>query len=180
MKSIFRNDSERTMLSSLLTHEDINLVEIYWVRRKVEYGYEMNGNVKCLRALQDAYGSGTKQKLFEYVHGDMVYVYDRADDRQRLSRKIVMKEWEIMPFYGVGYKEEILPSHMFPCLDNLTHKQEIDRTTIRVNNRIFITMDVTNSQTMFYIRYQHANNVDVRKMEMDMDRIMNIMKRVSV
>jgi hypothetical protein len=168
------------MLSSLIQDDEVNLVEVYWVRGKKEYGYELgweNPSLKCFRQLQDVYGSGTKQQLVEYTNNDMIYTFDRSDDRQKVSRKIAMKEWELMPFYGIGYKEEVLPIHMFPCTNPLTKRQDIDRTIIRVNNRMHAILDVVNEQTIYYIRYQHASNVDMKKMEGDMDRVLALIRR---
>jgi ketosteroid isomerase-like protein len=168
------------MIGSLLS-EDVNVIEIYIIRGgKKEYGYDAGWSkppFKLVQHLQDTYGSGTKQKLQEYIHSDMVYVFDRSDDRQRVYRKIAMKECDQSPFYGVGYNEETLPVHHFPCVSTITMQREIQRTVYRINNRIHIYVDVIDGQTSYTIRYQHAANVDMRKIEADVERMMNGFRR---
>lgn len=160
----------------------INLVEVYMVcGPKKEFGYTMGyvtQNSKLMTSLQDAYGIPTKQVLCEYIHRDMIYVFDRADDRQRATRKIASKEWEQLPFYIVGYQEEQLPVHRFPSVSEITSQRIIQRTQFRVSNRIYVYIDYDESKQYSYtIRYQHASNVDVKKMDQDVERVMRIFKR---
>jgi hypothetical protein len=169
------------MLSFLVEDPNVNLVEVSLYRSKQSFGYEVGWskpNVKLTEALEDTYGSGFKQNLMEYVHRDMVYVYDRYDDRQKVYRKIPQNENDHNPVYGVGYKEETLPVHRFPCTSEVTTRQQIRRVQYRVNNRMFIHDDEDEDKNHYYtIRYQHSTNVDLKKMEQDFERALALFKR---
>ncbi len=157
-------------LSSLLSDE-VNVVDIYVSHRGkdkapwAEVGWDKPMTVPA------AFGKGTVQSLIEYHHRELCYVYDTSNDGQRVLKRNLLahKLGAGGNFVGYAFFEEQLPSHQFPCVDEMTHKQEIQRTTYRINNRLSFIVDyeADGGQYYFFIRYQHAPNVDVKKMESD-------------
>jgi hypothetical protein len=172
-------------LSTLIT-DDVNIVEVYLCVKPqktdslkepwIDIGWE--GTPKQLPA-SFPYGKGTSQVLLEYHHRDMCYVYDTANDGQRVLQKRVARTALDRHYVGYSYIEEQLPSHKFPCLNEMTQKQELHRTTYRVNNRLSYVVDYEPNADVHYcyIRYQHSANVDIDKMNGDIKRTMSVIKR---
>jgi hypothetical protein len=118
-------------------------------------------------------------EVVEYYHRDLCYTYDRANDGQRVSRKKFKKDISNDFSYAVGYNEEILPSHLYPCVDEKTYSTRIQRNSYRVNNRMYIIHDVelTTKIESMYIRYNHSNQVDLKKIEIDFQRAYNTLTK---
>jgi len=116
------------------------------------------------------YKNTTEVAEFYYRH--LCYTYDRANDGQRVTHKKFIKDMITDNCYAVSYDEEVLPSHMYPCVTEQSHKTQIKRTSYRVNNRMYIVHDVdmnTKNETL-YIRYTHAPQVDLKKYELDFQK----------
>lgn len=119
------------------------------------------------------HGTGaTAQNLKEYHHRDMTYIYDLDTDGQRTIRRLVQKEdFGTRYVYTVGLVEENLPTHRFPSTRDISHTEVVKRLLYRINNRMHFIHDEDESGVhYYYFRYQHADNVDVRKMQADFDR----------
>lgn len=118
------------------------------------------------------FGKGTSQYLIEYHHRELSYIYDTANDGQRVLKRTFLGMQRHRPFIAYAYLEDQLPSHKFPCVNEITYKQELQRVTHRINNRLSFIIDQETcdgeTYTYYYLRYQHAPNVDTKKMESDL------------
>lgn len=166
-------------LGSLLT-EDTNLVEFYICPNVVRNEHEIVVGYSTPLQLGSRFGNGTQQELKEYHHRDMTYVYDLDNDAQRVVRKLPQKQCMIGNMYGVSYVEEILSSHRFPCTKDIAHSTKIIRTTYRINNRLFLVHDKDEMFNYYYLRYQHSGNVDVLKMQQDLERTVACLKKMQL
>lgn len=116
-------------------------------------------------------------KLYEYHHRDMTYSYDQSNDSQRVFRKTLQKEAFHNNVYGACFDEDVQPSHRFPSTQEIVKEGEVTRSSMRINNRMFLYHDVEDSYHYIYVRYQHAPNVDIKKMQEDLERIMGRLSR---
>lgn len=160
-------------LEDLVEEDTINCVEIYIISQynkdetKIQVGKDTPMQINFMQ-------NATLSNLTEYHHRDMTYTFDLADDGQKALQRTLVKDTSIKNLYALSYKEDVIPSHRFPCNDDLSHKNEIERRVYRVNNRMFIYYDKvkeTNTKTLYYmyLRYNHAANVDLKKMQIDLD-----------
>ena len=165
-----------------LVSDDVNCVEIY-------VGTGVGAASTCKTVVQVAasscpnlagFGAGHTSRYKDYYFGDMSYSYDLSNDGQRItSRKLVNDVTPAPKLYVMCFKETTLPSHRFPCTRNLSHTSETLRTTYRINNRMFINHDRTDSEAKgyVYIRYNHSTQVDLAKMQNDLDRVINLLMK---
>lgn len=159
-------------ISTILT-TDSNYVEIHFCPDRV--ALDTNNVIKVgwdqPAKLNNRLTNATKQEIKEYFHRDLVYLYDLQNDGQRVYRKLPQKEYANGNLYAIAYIEEVLPSHRFPCTDEIAHEHVINRTSYRINNRMYFVHDVDeSSKHTYYIRYNHADNVDLKKMQLDLDK----------
>lgn len=122
-------------------------------------------------------GNGHATKLHEYYHRDLCYSYDMGNDAQRVVRRVEQNEQHHGNWYGTAYTEDVLPSHMFPSTKEIVKEGCIDRISYRINNRMFIYHDHEPGNDYYYVRYQHAPNVDLQKMQADLDKAMRMLHR---
>jgi hypothetical protein len=79
--------------------------------------------------------------------------------------------------YCLSFVEEILPGHRFPSTDEISNKTTYIRTIYKINNRISIYYDKNENESYIYIRYNHCDNVDLKKIQEDLDRTINLIIR---
>lgn len=157
---------------STLISDDVNIIDIYIcpVETSTQTHWVNVGWEKPAPRLP-SFGKGCSQHLIEYNHRELCYVYDTANDGQRvLKRNLVRMQWH-RPFVAYAFSEDQLPSHKYPCVNEIAHKQEVQRVSHRINNRLSFIIDHESygneSFYYYYIRYQHAANVDTKKIEGD-------------
>lgn len=163
-------------LDNVLT-ESCNHVEIYVCPNLVRDESEIDVGHKTQLQLGNVLGNGTKQELKEYYHRDMAYIYDLENDAQRVVRKLPQSMCVQGNLFAISFLEEVLSSHRFPCTNNIAHGTKITRITYRINNRMFLVHDKDETHHYYYIRYHHSGNVDTRKMQQDLDRVIGQLKK---
>lgn len=113
--------------------------------------------------------TGNTLTLEEFYYKDMVCSYDKATDSQRISRRILIKDFHVGNLYLALFKEEQVPAFMFPCTTDISHKCVIQRKMARINNRLFIVNDKEGDTIYIYTRYTHSDNVDATKAKADIN-----------
>ena len=112
-----------------------------------------------------------------------------ANDGQRVSKRTYIKDMATATqanpqMYVLGIKEDTLPSHRFPCTNEIAHKNTTKRVSYRINNRMFLCVDTehtehpenthdtqdTEATSYMYIKYNHSPQVDLKKMQSDVER----------
>lgn len=119
--------------------------------------------------------------IHTYFYRDLAYSFDASNDAQRVVRQTFLKDCVSADrCYVLSLQEDVLPCHRFPCVSDITHKTEIERRVHRINNRIFVYHDYDKSENMsyLYVRYNHASNVDVNKMNQDIHTIVRKLMRL--
>jgi hypothetical protein len=118
------------------------------------------------------------QHLHEYRFKELTYVYDRSNDSQRTLSRMLQKEiLSQKSMYIIVLQEETLPTHRFPCSEQIEDNGMILRRSFKINNRLFFIEEsyehVNKKYYSYYIRYQHAPNVDIDKMQMDLNQFLS-------
>jgi len=164
------------MLDKLL-QESVNRVEIYLSPEPYSsqdiyqvYSIGWNPDTLALRNLK-MFGLPFETTTYELVSEDITYSYDLATDGQRALRKVWKTDHIEGSLYGIGFQEEVLPSHRFPCTTDISITQTVERKQYRINNRIQLTVESikNNPETVIYISYYHSPNVDMDKMNRDLN-----------
>jgi hypothetical protein len=128
------------------------------------------------------FGTSTTQYVKEYHYRDMVYIYDLDSDNQRVVRRLA-QESLVSPrasLCALSYLEEVLPSHRFPSTLDMTHIDTFKRTTYRINNRVQFIHDADETKQIhyYYFRYMHSENVDMHKIDADIQRAFTYVRQL--
>jgi hypothetical protein len=120
------------------------------------------------------FGAPTTQLLKEYHYRDMIYIYDLESDNQRIVRRLAQESMCSLTqrIYALSFIEEVLPPHRFPSTRDITHTETLKRMSYRINNRVQFIHDIDETKQIhyYYFRYMHSDNVDMRKIESDIQR----------
>lgn len=118
-------------------------------------------------------------EVIDYYYRDLCYSYDRSNDGQRVIRRKFIHNIYTDTSYAISYNEEVLPSHMYPCVNEQSNKKNIKRDSYRINNRMYIIHDteLDTKEEIMYIRYNHSLQVDLKKNESDFQRAYNALTR---
>jgi len=166
--------SSQRMLKTLL-QDSVNRVEIYLTSEQYKSGgiyqtYSVGWTPEQvaykLRNLK-VFGSPFESTVYELVSEDITYSYDLATDGQKAVRKVWKSDSIEGRLYGIGFQEEVLPSHRFPCTNDISITQTIERKQYRINNRIQLMVETIkeNPEIVIYISYYHSSNVDMDKID---------------
>uniref|UniRef100_A0A6C0KWD5 Uncharacterized protein n=1 Tax=viral metagenome TaxID=1070528 RepID=A0A6C0KWD5_9ZZZZ len=157
------------------SHEDnnkINCIKIYFSKNN-SIGWS-NINFKS----QFNNNNPVKIKTIGFHNRNLVYLYDTTNDSQKIIKEKFIKDNNtINNLYIIGYHKEILPTHAFPCTDDIVHTEELETYIYRINNRMFIYLEIENNIQYIYIKYNHSNNIDLTKMQHDLSRTLSWIRR---
>lgn len=168
-------------LSQLITdpHIPYQVVDVYLCPERVSDDMQMlcTGWKQVPPNVPSWITSQSPSTIFEYHYRDMICAYDKNNDSQRIYRKKLLRETFHGFLYGVSHIEEVLPVHRFPCTQDITHECETIRISHRINNRLFLHHDQEDDFHYIYVRYQHAPNVDLKKMQESLDTTLRRLTR---
>jgi len=119
----------------------------------------------------------TKMKTKMFHNKDMIYVYDVQTDGQKVVKKKFISDKNVNNLYIIGYNKEILPTHLFPCTDEIVYSIERETDIYRINNRMFIYVEKEDTIQYIYIKYNHNNTIDLSKMQTDIMRTISWIRR---
>ena len=174
-------------LETWVKPEGTNCVEIHLSKH---IGLEKNTHVINIstdeetKGLLTKFGNGSFSKFKNYYYRDYQYSYDLSNDAQRVTKRIYT--YDSNPhsrIYIVGYNENVLASHSFPATNEISNTNIVERTTFRINNRLFIYNDKVYGESdkenadpdsyneYIYARYNHSPQVDLKHMQCDIERI---------
>ena len=124
--------------------------------------------------------------LEEYRYKELIYSYFRSNDAQRtISRLALDERWDTSgKVYRLLFQEDILPSHRFPCSSDVHINERLTRRSFKINNRLYLMEDQVERESTdshknkpmhhyhyhYYIRYLHAQNVDLDKIQQDLNQ----------
>lgn len=106
----------------------------------------------------------------EYYFKDIICIYDKTTDAQKVVRRTLIKDFHVGNLYVTAFREDHLPPFMFPCTKDLSGVVNIEKRTMRLSNRLQIVQDTENDEHKYmYIRYCHSDNVDMSKQKEDIN-----------
>lgn len=159
--------------------EGVNLVEVYFAPDELNDAEILDIGWKELPNIPEkAFKNRTDFECVEYAYRDMVYSYDLSNDSQKVICKKPITEYIAKKTYTIASDEETLPTHRFPCTSDLNNKEKLIKIYYKYNNRIFFIIEKNENDTYtLCLRYNHAYNVDVVKMDEDWKAIYNTIER---
>jgi len=150
-------------------NKNVNLVEIHNVKRD-ETGLLDSCIYSVSNPKPSVQPSVSAENTIEYVNNDLIYVYDKKDDGQKLYRKLLVDTYEVQLEHSIllvcAFNEEILPIYRFPCTSDITLKRSFYKKNQKINNRVSI---VTENSIQF-VSYKHCDNVDLKLMTADITK----------
>jgi hypothetical protein len=159
------------IVSNLLS-EDTNLLEIYICNKQQFDNYiDVTLDDSKIQKLKNKFKMTKTSKYNIFYKNNLSYTYDDSNDNQIVNTKITYKNLHIKSkssfsdFYAISYKEDKLPTHYFPCTNNIDYISEVYITEIKINNRVTLIIKTDNNITSAYIQYRHANNVEIDKIQ---------------
>ena len=159
--------------------EGVNLIEVYFAPQEftdkdvLQISWEEVPNIPVT-----FFKNRTDFEIIEYTYRDLVYSYDISNDSQKVIRKIPIIENISNKTYLVASDEESLPTHRFPCTNDLNNKEHFTRIYYKFNNRIFFILEKDERDTYtLCLRYNHSYNVDIDKMKEDWNTIYSTIER---
>ena len=153
-------------IQSFLINDQVNVVELYFCPEpiqpnalKFKYGWDELPSIPI-----HLFKNRLDQEVTEYCQRDLIYSYDRSNDAQRTYQKIWMTDCMDQHLYTVAFQEESHPTHRFPCTTEINEKRNIHKIHYKINNRMFFMIEKEDDQWTLYMRYNHASNVELDKM----------------
>jgi hypothetical protein len=171
-------------LSTVLT-PDVSVVEVFVLPQRPSHGDD-NDAIRVgwmgekMPSIPSFWNVVQKATLRNYSHRDMSYSYDIGSDGQRCVRQTWINDHFVDDnFYAVGFQEDVLPCHRFPSTREIVNDTKIIRNVYRMNNRICLYHDFHEAENISYVyfRYQHSENVDIPKMNQDLNNAMRKLMR---
>lgn len=146
----------------------------------IQFYFTVNGSPGCKNIFfkNQYFIKPTINNSKTYHHRNLVYKYDLENDGQRVTRQSFIKDYTDKNIYIIGHTIDILPTHKFPCTDDIVHTVDIESHIYRINNRMFIYLEKENDGISYlYIKYNHAENIDLSKMQYDLTRTIQWIQR---
>jgi hypothetical protein len=158
--------------------ENTNVIEVYFCPDKLNSESSiLNCSWEQLPKLPlHMFKTRTDQELVEYAHRNIIYQYDVATDAQKTIQRNWIQDKLINSQYIVSVQEETLPTHRFPCTQELNNKKTLNRITYKWNNRIFLIVEKENNQYSYYVRYSHVQQIDIDKMNEEWNNLLKLLK----
>lgn len=165
-------------LEDLVDDEGTNVIEIYscpaYFRDAVDsYMIDLKWSHPA-----DFFQVDSPQEEVQYYHRDLCYVFDKGNDAQRGYRRTLKRELFYRNLYITAVQEESVPSHGFPSTQDISAVVKVARSTQKINNRMhWIYEKDEGGGWISYVRYQHAPNVEMNKMQQDLERVLQRMPK---
>lgn len=159
--------------------DDVNVVEVYFSPEEfkntevLEVGWKELPNIP-----EKSFKNKINTECVEYAYRDMIYAYNLSDDSQKVICKKPIAEYIGKRTYTLASDEEILPTHRFPCINDINNKETLQKVYYKYNNRMFFIIEKSdNGLYTLSLRYNHSYNVDLVKMGEDWNTIYKIIER---
>lgn len=129
--------------------------------------------------VKDQYKNWKVTSYVSYYKNDMVYVYDLSNDNQivytkyRQNDKIMNKKH--INLYAISYNYCKLPTHIFPCLNDLDSRCEYTLHEVKLTNRLSLIIKEEDNTSSIYIEYRHSHQVEIAKIEEYMHSVLSKM-----
>lgn len=144
-----------------------NLVEIYLLSKRDIHNISLE--ISLINRIKEIFKKTKEYSTVIYSRNNFNYLYDMTNDNQIVYSRIIEKDKVINnKYYLISYNEIKLPSHMFPCTNDIDYKYTNDLIEFKINNRITI---VIKNNINCYIIYKHNKDVDIDKIQENLNEI---------
>lgn len=115
----------------------------------------------------------TKRDLAIYYKNDLFYIYDLSNDSQftykskLLNHDIIHDNNKLLSINS--YKETKVSCYLFPSTNTISKKSKYTLEECRINNRLSFSIKTENNIKIAFITYKHSSNVDIDKMNNDLN-----------
>jgi hypothetical protein len=159
--------------------DKVNVVDVYFCAEEqndikiISCGWQEVPNIPI-----KSFKNRIDYNIVEYNYKDITYIYDTSNDFQKVVQKNCIADKIIGNIYVAALNEETLPTHRFPCTNEINDMQKYNRIHYKYNNRIFFNIEKDEEGTyVLYLRYNHAYNVDLEKMNEEWKEIYNTLTK---
>ncbi len=161
-------------LSHYISSPNTNHIEIYLIKSQNDKIIDLNLDESIINEVQAKYKNWKATKYIGYSRNHMTYLYNLTDDSQFVYTKIYSPEKQTSDcmtkttpykWHTIPYIYSKLPTHIFPCTNDINDVCEYILTEIKLTNRITLVIRKDQYGKYLYIEYKHSPNVDVDKSE---------------
>lgn len=173
-------------LQSFLSSHNTNHIEIFLIKTQDTTPIiDLNIDDNIIREVQAKYKNWKTTKYIGYARKHLTYLYNLTDDSQIVYTKIYVECSNIPPndtpsafqWHVIPYTYSKLPTHIFPCTNDIDDVCEYILHEAKITNRITLVIRKDQHGQYLYIEYKHSPNVDVGKSQNDITELMrNIYK----
>jgi len=158
---------------------DVNLIEIYMIKDKNENSINVSSSDKLEHLIDNIYKKNKVEKYISYYNKDKVYTYELSNDNQYVYTKFKKHLDIIDNILVVASKHDKQPNYTFPCTNDIDNISQFTIKEYKISYRIslFIRYDNNIDKTIdktiktIYIEYKHSQNVDMDKINEQINKI---------
>ena len=171
-----------------LINDDINLIEIYLSSniKKEEHFIDISINEELANKISNKFKKTRELINNIFYKNNLSYIYDNLNDSQVVIVRNIYNDNLIFNrkakifnnYYILALKEDKLPTHYFPCTNDIDYIAEYKIKEFRINNRISIIIKEENGIYMSYIQYKHNLNVDLDKIQDTIDSLIRTVEQL--
>lgn len=148
-----------------------NLVEIYLLSKKDINSITIESSL--INKIKSTFKKTKEYSTVIYSRNNYNYLYDLTNDNQIVYSRIIENDKIINSsnkFYVIAFNEIKLPTHLFPCTNDIDYKYTNNLIEFKINNRITI---VIRNNDCCYITYKHNKDVDIDKIQDNINEIIS-------
>jgi hypothetical protein len=153
-------------IKQLIT-ENTNIIEFYLMQKTLtpeEKKINIFINDDLIKKIKNNFKKTKQSDIAYYCRNNCNYVYDLSNDSQyvymrRLENTSIINNK--ISYYILVFNEIKLPTHTFPCTNDINQKYIINVIEYKINNRI--TLIIKNNNC--FINYKHSKDVDIDKIQ---------------
>jgi hypothetical protein len=153
-------------IKQLIT-ENTNIIEFYLMQKTItpeEKKINIFINDDLIKKIKNNFKKTKQSDIAYYCRNNCNYVYDLSNDSQyvyirRLENTSIINNK--ISYYILVFNEIKLPTHTFPCTNDINQKYIINVIEYKINNRI--TLIIKNNNC--FINYKHSKDVDIDKIQ---------------
>ena len=164
-------------IKELIT-ENTNIIEFYLMQKSItsdENKINIYINDDLIKKIKNNFKKTKQSDVAYYCRNNCNYVYDLSNDSQyvytrRLEDTLIINDK--ISYYILVFNEIKLPTHTFPCTNDIDQKYVINTIEYKINNRI--TLIIKNNNCL--INYKHSKDVDIDKIQ---ETINNVIVKIN-
>ena len=153
-------------IKQLIT-ENTNIIEFYLMQKAItpeEKKINIYINDDLIKKIKNSLKKTKQSDIAYYCRNNCNYIYDLSNDSQyvcmrRLENTLIINNK--ISYYILVFNEIKLPTHTFPCTNDINQKYIINVIEYKINNRI--TLIIKNNNC--FINYKHSKDVDIDKIQ---------------